>query len=287
MRTNRIRVSTQVKHLFRPTINIIPIAFEQIIVALYVEAAFRPTIYDPSDHNRYSANVTPEIMPKLGNQHQNLDFKVYQTLKTMIVERKLEPGAKIYQDKLAQDLGVSRTPLVNALKKLEHDKLIFAIPRRGFYVRLVSQEDMIQVFEVREVLEGLAARRAATLITDAQLKKLQHFFHDLPADASDAYAEEDRKFHKFLIEVGGKGILGSILENYNVLTFSYQTNQGAGLIRSPAETLHEHLAIIAAIAEQEPVKAEDAARSHLRNSANRLREQLAAQSAITSENKTN
>lgn len=229
-------------------------------------------------------------MPKLGSQHQNLDFKVYQTLKTMIVERKLEPGAKIYQDKLAQDLGVSRTPVVNALKKLEQDKLISAIPRRGFFVRLVSREDMIQVFEVREVLEGLAARRAAMLITDAQLKKLQHFFHDLSAnlsDAADAYAEEDRKFHKFLIEVGGKGILASILENYNVLTFSYQTNQGAGLIRSPAETLHEHLAIIEAIAEHNPVKAEDAARSHLRNSANRLREQLAAQSATLLEHETN
>ena len=117
-------------------------------------------------------------MPKLGSKHQNLDVKVYQTLKTMIVERKLEPGAKIYQDKLTQDLGVSRTPVVNALKKLEQDKLISAIPRRGFYVRLVSREDMIQVFEVREVLEGLAARRAATLITETQLKKLQAFFHD-------------------------------------------------------------------------------------------------------------
>ena len=258
---------------------IILIVLEQFIFALRVETSILTAI-----------DLTPNIMPKLGSQHQNLDVKVYQTLKTMIIERKLEPGVKIYQDKLAQDLGVSRTPVVNALKKLEQDKLISAIPRRGFYVRLVSQEDMIQVFEVREVLEGLAARRAATLITDAQLKKLQHFFRDLPADisaAAGAYAEEDRKFHKFLIDVGGKGILGSILENYNVLTFSYQTNQGAGLIRPPAETLHEHLAIIAAIAGHDPAKAEDAARSHLRNSANRLREQLAAQSAITSENKTN
>lgn len=218
-------------------------------------------------------------MPKLGSQHHNLDYKVYQAVKSMIVERKLTPGDKIYQDKLAQELGVSRTPLVNALKKLEHEKLISAIPRRGFFVRLVSQDDMIQVFEVREVLEGLAARRAARLITEAQLKKLQRFFHDLKisgeAEALKAYAEEDRKFHKFLIEIGGQGILASILETYNVLTFSYQTTRAAGLIRSPAETLPEHLAIIEAISRHDPVNAEEAARTHLVNSANRLREQLA------------
>lgn len=218
-------------------------------------------------------------MPKLGSQHQNLDAKVYQAVKSMIVERKLTPGDKIYQDKLAQELGVSRTPLVNALKKLEHEKLISAIPRRGFYVRLVSQEDMIQVFEVREVLEGLAARRAAMLITDAQIKKLQRFFHDLTlsdrVDDLKAYAEEDRKFHKFLIEVGGQGILTSILDTYNVLTFSYQTARAAGLIRAPEETLPEHLAIIEAISQHDPTKAEYAARQHLINSANRLREQIA------------
>ncbi len=56
----------------------------------------------------------------------------------MILERKLEPGAKIYQDKLAHQLGISRTPLVNALKKLEQERLITNIPRRGFYVRRFS-----------------------------------------------------------------------------------------------------------------------------------------------------
>jgi DNA-binding FadR family transcriptional regulator len=56
-------------------------------------------------------------MEKIGTQHENLDYKVYKTLKSMIFERKLLPGTKIYQDKLAQELGISRTPLVGALKK--------------------------------------------------------------------------------------------------------------------------------------------------------------------------
>ncbi len=104
-------------------------------------------------------------MKNLGDTHRNLDAKVYDRLKAMILEGKLVPGDKVFQDRLAQEMGVSRTPLVNALKVLEQEKLIKAIPRRGFFVRQFTKEEMIYIFELREVLEGLAARRAAALIT--------------------------------------------------------------------------------------------------------------------------
>ena len=74
-------------------------------------------------------------MPKLGATHENLDQKVHRQIKSMILEQRPRPGVKIYQEKLAEDLGISRTPLVNALKKLEQERLITAIPRRGFFVR--------------------------------------------------------------------------------------------------------------------------------------------------------
>ena len=114
-------------------------------------------------------------MTKLGTEHENLDHKVYKMLKSMILEQKLSPGIKIYQDKLAQALGISRTPLVGALKKLEQEKLITAIPRRGFYVRQFSKREMIHIFELREVLEGLAARRASLCISDDQVHSFKAF----------------------------------------------------------------------------------------------------------------
>jgi len=58
---------------------------------------------------------------KVGTDHVNLDQKVYSQLKSMILDQNLKPGSKIYQEKLAEDLGISRTPLVNALKKLEQE----------------------------------------------------------------------------------------------------------------------------------------------------------------------
>jgi len=196
----------------------------------------------------------------------------------MILERKLEPGAKIYQDKLAHELGISRTPLVNALKKLEQEKLIRAIPRRGFYVRQFSLEEMIHIFELREVLEGLAARRACLHISNSQIKKLKHFFKGLKIsnDPKDLrrYAEEDRKFHHFLMEMGGSDFLSSILGTYNILTFSYQGGFQAGLVRPPKETIREHLAIIEAISQRDSVKAEELGRLHLQISAEKLRRDL-------------
>jgi DNA-binding GntR family transcriptional regulator len=79
------------------------------------------------------------VVKKLGTDHVNLDQKVYSQLKSMILDQNLKSGSKIYQEKLAEDLGISRTPLVNALKKLEQDHLIIAIPRKGFYVGFSCQ----------------------------------------------------------------------------------------------------------------------------------------------------
>jgi len=209
-------------------------------------------------------------MKRLGSRHQNLDQKVYSRLKSMIVERKLMPGEKIYQDKLSRELGVSRTPLISALKMLEQENLVFAIPRRGFFVHIFSTEEMIAIFEVREVLEGLAARKAAQNIRNSQEKKLKTFFTEVrisnnPEDIR-SYAKEDRRFHNFLIEVSGIDILPSILTTFNILTFSYQRDVLEGLVRLPKDTIDEHRAIIDAITMKDPEKAEELMRLHLRTS---------------------
>jgi DNA-binding GntR family transcriptional regulator len=210
-------------------------------------------------------------MQNLGAAHANLDQKVYQILKTMIMERKLLPGEKIRQEKLAQDLGISRTPLVAALKFLEHEKLLESKPRRGFFVRLFKKQEMISIFELREVLEGLAARRAATHITDPQIDQLQQFFHPFrqAPEIRDyrSYSQEDRRFHTFVIQIGAKEFLRSILETYNIISFSYQVVSSEGLVRSPNETLGEHLAVIEAISGRDPEAAETLMRNHFKKSA--------------------
>jgi DNA-binding GntR family transcriptional regulator len=196
----------------------------------------------------------------------------------MIMERKLLPGDKIPQEKLAHELGISRTPLVSALKYLEKEKLVEAIPRRGFFVRLFNKQEMVSIFELREVLEGLAARRAAANITDTQIQQLQGFFKqfkDLPQIvAVKAYAREDRRFHGFVTEVGAKEFLKSILQNYNIITYSYQVVSSEGLVRPPDETIREHLAVIEAIGCRDSEAAENLMRQHLKKTIATLKQQI-------------
>ncbi len=194
----------------------------------------------------------------------------------MIMERQLLPGDKIPQEKLAEDLGISRTPLVNALKFLEHEKLVQSIPRRGFFVRLFSLREMISIFELREVLEGLSARRAAQNITDREIEQLKGFFLQFEGLAAvgdiKAYAREDRRFHNFITDIGAKEFLRSILETYNIISFSYQWESSTeGLVRAPEETIAEHRAIIQAIRRRDADSAEQLMRRHLSNSATVLR----------------
>jgi DNA-binding GntR family transcriptional regulator len=218
-------------------------------------------------------------MPKLGTSHKNLDAKVYSRLKAMILERKLLPGEKIPQEKLAGDLGISRTPLVSALKYLEKEKLVQSIPRRGFFVRLFTRQEMISIFELREVLEGLAARRAALNVSDKEIELLTGFFQPFRDLASikniKAYAKEDRRFHNFLLEIGAKEFLKSIMETYNIIIYSYQVISSEGLVQSPDESIRDHLAIIEAVSRRDGESSENLMRNHLRKSIAILRNSLA------------
>jgi DNA-binding GntR family transcriptional regulator len=234
---------------------------------------------------RSASNHSPRASAKrrvvnLGVEHENLDQKAYQILKTMIMDRQLLPGEKIPQEKLAEDLGISRTPLINALKFLEKEKLVQSIPRRGFFMRTFTQKEMISIFELREVLEGLAARKAAQKITDNQIVQLGKFFKQFAGDKDiddiRAYAREDRRFHKFLLDIGAKEFLKSILETYNVISYSYQVVSPEGLVRHPRETIREHRAMIDAIAGRDAEAAENLMRRHFQRSRAVLQESLKA-----------
>ncbi|MFO7715514.1 GntR family transcriptional regulator [Desulfosarcina sp.] len=213
-------------------------------------------------------------MKNIGVAHENLDHQVYLIVKQMITERKLVPGEKIHQEKLASEMGISRTPLINALKFLEKEKLVEAKPRRGFFVRAFTREEAISIFELREVLEGLAARRAAAALTKNRQKKLRGFFSRFPEKGpvtdSRAYAEADRRFHLYISEIGSREFLKSILESFNIISFSYQLVFAEGLVRRPDETLPEHRAIIEAICSGDGDAAEENMRRHFRRSIQRL-----------------
>lgn len=216
-------------------------------------------------------------MRNIGAEYENLDQKVYQVIKNMIENRTLLPGKKIPQEKLAKDLGISRTPLISALKFLEHEKLVEVKPRRGFFVRLFTIKEMIGIFEIREVLEGLAARRTAECITDKECDTLKKIFRDFDglADITDitAYSRADRTFHTMITRVASREFLTTILQTFNIISLTYQNVPREGLIQHPNNTIVDHINIIDAICSHESERAETLMRRHLQKGIELLREQ--------------
>lgn len=206
-------------------------------------------------------------MEKLGLR-RNLELEVYDIIKSLILDRKFMPGDKISIDQLRADLGVSRTPIVIALKMLEKEMLIDTKPRRGHYVRTFTKKEIIDVLELREALEALGARRAARHITKYQINELTDFFKDIDVEgdpkALSAYAKEDQGFHEFIMEIAGGEVFSSVFKAYAVVIFTYHADLPGGFVRHPRETIQEHLEMIEAICNRDEDKAERLMRHHMR-----------------------
>lgn len=206
-------------------------------------------------------------MKKLGLR-RNLELEVYDIIKSLILDRKFMPGDKISIDQLQADLGVSRTPIVIALKMLEKEMLIIAKPRRGHYVRTFTKREIIDVLELREALEALGARRAARRITESQIKELKGFFKgvDVEGDpkALAAYAREDQSFHEYLMEIAGGEIFSSVFKAYAIVIFTYHADLPGGFVRHPKDTIQEHLDMVEAICNRDEDKAAELMSRHIR-----------------------
>lgn len=204
--------------------------------------------------------------------HQNLDEKVYERIRTMIADGVLAPGQRVAQEALATKLGVSRTPLVNALKRLAQEGLLRAIPRRGFRVRELSATELVQLLELRERLEPLAAELAATRITTDEADRMASEWRematlpDTPA-SHQLYVARDRAFHGRLAELSGNPFLRAAMNPIGMLAAAYLH----GTPRPWEDTVPDHLAVIAALRKGDPAASGEAMRRHIAPSLAALR----------------
>jgi DNA-binding GntR family transcriptional regulator len=206
-------------------------------------------------------------------QHQDLSYEIYKRLKSMILANEFEAGAKLKQEHIATMFGVSRMPLHRAFQMLENEMLIESIPRRGYYVTKVDAKQLIDAFECREALEGIAARRAAHNITKEQLRYLKSLFRKfIGASEIDVaeYLESDHEFHNMIMKISGNLIINRLemLGNNTIRTFR------GGLLRPPHETLSEHFAVIDALEKGDGEMAEKLIREHTSKSMAILKEKI-------------
>lgn len=172
---------------------------------------------------------------------------VYEKIKQMVLDEALLPGQKVAKGELAQALGVSQTPVSEAINRLTGEGLIEQRARQGFFVRVFTDEDLRDLFAVRAGMEGIALRLSVEELPAEKLDVLTHHFDgfDLPMDAETKrrYMKADQAFHEHIIALSANSFILYFDRSFDFIMKSYQK----GLIREPEETVNEHRQIIRAI----------------------------------------
>ncbi|GAB2600250.1 GntR family transcriptional regulator [Pseudactinotalea suaedae] len=201
---------------------------------------------------------------------------VYDRLMALIMDQQIRPGSKISIDALVRELGVSSTPIREALARLEADGLVLKESMRGYFAtEQLSAAEFDDLCQFREVVEGWAVSTAALRATKADIEALQAELDTVPRplDGDDYESfrrlqEHDVRFHMRLLQIAGNQALTTAFQRTHphVRTFRlrYEAKQGNSAIR-------EHEAIVAALRQGDPKGAQDALISHIRATANRIR----------------
>ncbi len=196
----------------------------------------------------------------------SLRTKIYHRLKNAILDGVYKPGESLIEMRLAKELGVSRTPIREAIRQLELEGLVSSIPNKGVIVEGVSPQDVEDIYTIRKMIEGLAARWAAEQISDAQLKELKDTL-----DLMEFYTEKgnvekvsemDSRFHDVIFRACNSRSLESVLTSFHhfiqrARLVSVKANGRA------AHSLEEHRCIYEALAVRDPDAAEKAMVNHV------------------------
>jgi DNA-binding GntR family transcriptional regulator len=201
---------------------------------------------------------------------------VCESLREAILDGHLPPGTRLPEEELAQVFGVSRTPVREALQQLRVDGFVEFGPRQVAAVTEITTDEILAIYFVREVLEGLAARLAAVRATPEQKERLLALINDM-SDATNRtdpaqIADLNLEFHAEIRRIAGNPYLDRFLTQieHSVRRFGKTTYTYAG---RPHTSLGEHQAIVEAIIDREPKRAEELAAEHMRN-ARQLRLQM-------------
>ncbi|QZY30450.1 GntR family transcriptional regulator [Nocardioides coralli] len=207
---------------------------------------------------------SPLALPALPQQRRVAD-SVHDTLRQAIIGGQLAPGSRLSVPVLAQQLEVSRSPVREAVQRLVQEGLATEEPRRGAGVAVLDPDELVPLYEIREVLEGLAARLAAQHATDEELDRLAsaHRAHAEALERGEAshHAGLDMAFHAQLREASHNPELHGYLERVQG-RIAIAILGGNPVVWSQ-QAIVEHQAILDAVLARDAAAAEDAARSHV------------------------
>lgn len=201
---------------------------------------------------------------------ETLPRKVYYSLQKAILNGNIKPGGRLIEDELSKMLKVSRAPIREAFRLLEKDGFIKIVPRKGAIVQSISKEDISDIYEIRTVLEGLAAKLFCERSTDEDLNKLQMIYKNMETALKNnriqKYRKLNREFHEIFINGSNNKKVKEIYENFRKQIDWFQ-RVTLSSVRRPVISLKEHKKILEAFLRNDPRRAEREARQHVEHAA--------------------
>lgn len=217
------------------------------------------------------------LQPIKLDSYKPLRELVCENIRQAIIDGTFSPGERLMEIQLADEMGVSRTPVREAIRKLELEGFVVMIPRRGTYVADISIKDITEIYEIRISLDVLAAGLAAERITDEELATLNNYLVEIgkhvPTMNLDKIVELDTAFHDVLYNASRNERLRSIINNLREQLTGIRGRSMSAPGRM-IETMDEHRALVEAIASRDVERAQRAARVHLENAEHTLMRSL-------------
>jgi len=199
----------------------------------------------------------PRVLKKI-HTIRDLRGEVYKILRNSITSGELEPGMRLKETELVEELAVSRTPIREALNQLSKEGLVEIIPRKGAYVKRWGKDEALEVLILRETLEGLAGRLATSKMTDKDIDGLESLMTAYEKGSLE-YVEADKRFHEEIVNACGMERLKELIWNLydslqmrKILALSFHDEER---IR---ESMEEHRRIIQALRARDENRVEQA-----------------------------
>lgn len=217
-----------------------------------------------------SARQTTARPPFRSIAQTRLTQRVYQLLRTSIANHDFAPGERLQLGQLATQLGVSRTPVREALNQLAAEGLIEIRPRHGTFVARVDRETVAELYQLRLIIDTAVGKLIAARLTNAQLTALRKRFEKLAVLVDGetyvdygAYLECDRAFHSAIVRLLGNRRLMALYEEINLPLWLVRAQRAAGTPYDAQRSLAEHTAIMRALQSRDPIAVAEALAGHV------------------------
>lgn len=202
-------------------------------------------------------------------QDRSLRGRVFQKLREDILSGVYKERDELREITIGETLGVSRTPVREALRQLELEGLVMIVPNRGAYVTGITQKDVHDIYKIRSMLEGLCVHWATEHITEKQIEELEeiillseYHLRKKGNEQAEQVSELDGKFHKVLYEASDSRILEHVLSDFHKYVQMART-MSVGAKERAERSIEEHRAILEAIKQKDAGRAERLANEHI------------------------